>query len=92
MQEQLNVNYVLPALATCFVLARIYIRIKLDVGLGADDWTMLAAHAAYLTDVGTGANIAAYGFGQHTFWLTPDDVSKALMVRTFPPSPPVREP
>ena len=84
MQEQLNVYYVLPALATCFVLSRMYIRTKLDVGLGADDWMMLAALAGYLTDVGTGVSIAAYGFGEHTFWLTTDDVSKALMVRTLP--------
>ena len=55
---------------------------KLDVGLGADDWMMLAALASYLTDVGTGISIAMYGFGQHTFWLTSHQVSKALMVCT----------
>lgn len=53
---------------------------KLDVGLGADDWMMLAALVAYLTDVGTGFSIASYGFGEHTFWLSTYQVSKALMV------------
>jgi hypothetical protein len=67
VQEQLNVYYVLPAMATCFVAARVFIRTKLEVGLGADDWMMIAALAAYLTDVGTGLGIALYGFGQHTF-------------------------
>jgi hypothetical protein len=35
--QQRRVFYVLPALTTTFVAARIFARLKLDIGLGADD-------------------------------------------------------
>ena len=75
----------LPALATLFVLARFYVRIKLTIGLGADDWTMLAALCSYLAMVGTGISMALQGFGQHTFWLSVDEITKALMVSISQP-------
>lgn len=71
----------LLALATIFVIARLYVRTKLDIGLGADDWVMLAALCAYFTCDGIGLGMALQGFGQHTFWLSTHEVSKALMVR-----------
>ncbi|KAH8667988.1 hypothetical protein BGZ60DRAFT_41417 [Tricladium varicosporioides] len=78
VNEQLQLYYVLPALATCFVAARVFARWKLEVGLGPDDWVMLAALAAYLTDVAAGLGIALNGFGQHTYYLTTKQVSHAL--------------
>jgi hypothetical protein len=78
--EQLAIYYVAPPLAFIFVIARIFMRIKLDVGLGPDDWMMVAALCAYLTDVGTGLGITTSGFGQHTFWLSTAQVTKALKV------------
>lgn len=68
----------LAPLASLFVIARTFTRMRLDVGLGPDDWMMIAALVAYLTDVGTGATIAAQGFGEHTFWLSIGEVSSAL--------------
>lgn len=79
--EQIHLYCVLAPLATLFVAARIFTRTKLDIGLGPDDWMMVAALAAYLTDVGTGSMIAAQGFGEHTFWLSTSEVSSALKVR-----------
>jgi hypothetical protein len=79
-QEQFNVYYVVPALATLFVAARIFVRIKLEVGLGPDDWMMLASLVAYLTNAAMGLTMAIQGFGQHTFWLAPAKVTKVLMV------------
>jgi hypothetical protein len=73
--------YTVPALATCFVAARFFVRIKLDVGLGADDWLMLAALSSYLCLTGTGVGMAVQGFGQHTYWLSTYQISTALMVR-----------
>ena len=52
----------------------------LDVGLGPDDWTMIVAFGAYITDVGTGVAIAVQGFGEHTYYLTEHQVDRALFV------------
>ena len=41
---------------------------------------MLVALVAYLTDIGTAISVTANGFGQHTFWLTAYQVSRALIV------------
>jgi len=55
--------YVLAPLAPSSVAARIFIRVKLVIGLGADDWTMLAALVAYLASIGGGIGIAFNGIG-----------------------------
>jgi hypothetical protein len=77
---QLRVFYVLPALTTTFVAARMLARLKLAIGLGADDWVMVGALGAYLADVGTGHGIAVQGFGQHTYYLSTCQITKALQV------------
>lgn len=79
-QEQLTVFYVLPALTTILLASRLFSRMRLDAGIGADDWTMVAAHIAYLFDVGAGLGIALNGFGQHTYFLTTRQVVRALKV------------
>ncbi|KAH6724285.1 hypothetical protein BKA61DRAFT_664988 [Leptodontidium sp. MPI-SDFR-AT-0119] len=63
-------DYVVPVLTAIFVGGRIVARIKLDVGLGSDDWMILAAAVAYLVDVGTSLGLVLNGFGQHTYWLS----------------------
>lgn len=76
----LNADYVLTPLVVLLVAARLYARIKLDVGLGADDWMMVAALVTHGVDLGTGISIIVAGFGQHTYWLEPSQISRALMV------------
>lgn len=46
----LMMDYIVPFLTALFLAGRIAARIRLDVGLGADDWTILAAAAAYFID------------------------------------------
>ncbi|KUJ13141.1 uncharacterized protein LY89DRAFT_591259, partial [Mollisia scopiformis] len=76
--QQIRLYAVVAPLTTILVAARIFARCRIDIGLGPDDWMIVAAQAAYLTDVGTGLTIAVQGFGEHTFWLTIAEVSKAL--------------
>jgi hypothetical protein len=71
--QQLRVFYVLPALTTTFVAARIFASLKLDIGLGADDWVMVGALGAYLADVGTGYGMIVQGFW--TAYLLLDNLS-----------------
>jgi hypothetical protein len=75
--------YILPALVFVFVGMRVLSRLQLEIGLGADDWMIVAAMVAYFIDVGTGLGIVVNGFGQHTYWLSAWHVSKALEVRRF---------
>jgi hypothetical protein len=77
---QLHAICTVPVFATLFVAVRIFVRIKLDIGLGADDLMMLAALCAYLTCIGTALGIALQGFGQHSFWLSTHEITRALMV------------
>lgn len=50
LNNVVNMDYVVPVLTAIFVGGRIVARIKLDVGLGSDDWMILAAAVAYLVD------------------------------------------
>jgi hypothetical protein len=52
----------------------------LEVGLGADDWMMIAALFALLIAVETSLGLVHNGFGQHTFWLSTHQVITALKV------------
>lgn len=83
--ELLHADYVLTPLVILLVAARLYSRLKLEVGLGADDYMMVAALLAHLVDLGTGITVVHAGFGQHTFWLTPQQISRALEVRASNP-------
>lgn len=82
---QFRMAYVLPALTSCFVAARLFVRTKLEIGLGADDWVMLAALCGYLAAASIGLGVILQGFGQHTFWLSTHEVSRALMVSISEP-------
>jgi hypothetical protein len=83
--ELLHADYVLTPLVILLVASRLFSRIKLDVGLGADDWMMVAALCAHLVDLGTGITVVHAGFGQHTFWLTPHQITRALEVSASDP-------
>lgn len=80
LYDVLRIDYVMPALATLFVAGRIFARVLLKVALGPDDWMMLAALSTYLIAVATSLGLVLNGFGQHTFWLTTDQVVTALKV------------
>lgn len=72
--------FVLPALVTIFVALRLFSRVQLEIGLGADDWMIIAAGFAFMIDTGVGIGIVVNGFGQHTYYLSIYQVSQALKV------------
>ncbi|KUJ21600.1 uncharacterized protein LY89DRAFT_378431 [Mollisia scopiformis] len=74
----LHVDYTVPFLTFCFLTGRIVGRLLLGVGLGSDDWTMVAAFISYLSGVGTSLGLVLNGFGQHTYWLTENQIITAL--------------
>lgn len=49
----------------------------------SDDYVILLALTFYLAMTSTAWTIAVTGFGQHTFWLLPSQVMKALKVCLF---------
>ncbi|KAK0116316.1 hypothetical protein ONS95_013337 [Cadophora gregata] len=76
--QQIHTYIVLVPLTTIFVALRIFARLGLNVGLGADDYVLLLALAFYLIMTSTAWTIAVTGFGQHTFWLLTRQVMRAL--------------
>ena len=80
-QQQLHMYYVVPALVFIFIALRAFSRIKLEIGLGPDDWMIIAVGCTYKVDVGTGLGIVLNGSGQHTYYLSTHQVSEALKVR-----------
>jgi hypothetical protein len=84
LYDVLRIDCVLPALTTLFVGGRILGRVLLKVGLGRDDWVMLAALVLYLGSVGTSLGLIANRFGEHTFWLRTSQIDMALKVIKSP--------
>lgn len=80
---QLYTFSALLTIASVFVVARFFVRIKLHVGLGADDWMMLVALAAYYVDVTAALVMYMQGFGQHMLWLSQEEITQSLMVSTL---------
>lgn len=76
--QQIHTYIVLVPVTTIFVGLRIFARLRLNIGLGPDDYVLLIAQAFYLTMTSTAWTIAVTGFGQHTFWLLTRQVMKAL--------------
>jgi hypothetical protein len=68
-------------LAVIFVLGRIFSRVKLEAGLWLDDYLIIGALAAYICDSSTGLVVVGQGFGQHIWYLSPENLTKALQVR-----------
>ncbi|KAL2068085.1 hypothetical protein VTL71DRAFT_16183 [Oculimacula yallundae] len=75
---QIRLYATLAPLTTVFVALRVFSRVRLSVGLGPDDWVLLVAYAIYMSMTGIAWEIAVQGFGQHTFWLLPHQLEKAL--------------
>lgn len=73
-------DYIVPFVTTVFITGRLCARIKLDVGLGYDDWVLIAAYFAYMTAVATSLGLVLNQFGEHTFWLTTGQVVRSLKV------------
>lgn len=73
--------YVLVFLSTLFVGLRCFSRLKLKVGMGADDWTIIAALCSYILDTVAALLQTKNGFGQHIFYLTPKELTDSLKVR-----------
>lgn len=80
IHEVLIMDYILPFLTTLFVVGRIYARIKLDVGLGADDWVLISAYIFYMITVATSLGLVLNHFGEHTYWLSTTQVITSLKV------------
>lgn len=53
----------------------------MKIKFGPDDWMVLAALLLYLAGAGVGIAMSLQGFGQHTFLLSPDQISRAFIVR-----------
>lgn len=73
--------YVLVFLSTLFVGLRCFSRLKLKVGMAADDWTMIASLCSYILDTVAALLQAKNGFGQHIYNLMPEGLTDALKVR-----------
>lgn len=79
LNSQQHCYYVLPALATLFLLARIYCRVVMEIA-GWDDWMMVAAYVSYMIDVGFGQGMMVNRFGLHTYQLTTEEMENNLKV------------
>jgi hypothetical protein len=75
-------DYVASPLTALVVAGRLFARIKLKVGLGADDWMIIAALICFLIDNAFGLGILLNGFGQHTQYLTTSQITNALKVNS----------
>ncbi|CAL3966642.1 hypothetical protein PZA11_003225 [Diplocarpon coronariae] len=73
-----TLDYVLPSLMTVFLVGRLVSRRLLNVGMGADDWTILAAAIAYYIEVGTSFGLVLNDFGLHIYWLSTTQVITGL--------------
>lgn len=71
------------ALTATFMAIRFVSRFQLNVGVGLDDWMILAAFAAYTTSTTMSFLIPLNGFGEHTYFLRPEQTSTSLMVRSL---------
>lgn len=79
-EQDMRLHIVLTPLVGLFILARIFIRIRVEHGLGLDDWAMIAAGTLYMGSVGIAFPITIMGYGQHTWYLLPDTITLSLKV------------
>lgn len=78
----MRLHLVLTPLVFLFIAARFYIRVQMnDVGL--DDWSMVAAGFFYMVSAGMAFPITMMGYGQHTWYLSPEVITTSLKVRIF---------
>lgn len=58
VRDQLNTYYVTLPITTIFMIARVFARMKLEIGLGPDDWFMIAAYVMYVVDIAMAFGVA----------------------------------
>ncbi|KAJ5050700.1 uncharacterized protein L3040_002575 [Drepanopeziza brunnea f. sp. 'multigermtubi'] len=78
LMDVLRASCIVPALTLLFLLGRVTARIRLAVGLGADDWMILAAAAAYYIDMAISLGLVGEGFGQNQYWLEGSQIVNGL--------------
>lgn len=80
-QDQQVLTYeIMPPLTVFFVGIRFFTRWLFWGGIGADDWMILAAELCYLLEVAFALGMAIFGFGEHTWFLTTDEIINAQRV------------
>ena len=75
-------DYVASPLTALVVTGRLFARIKLKVGLGADDWMIIAALICFLIDDAFGLGILLNGFGQHKYYFTTSQIINPLKINS----------
>jgi hypothetical protein len=58
------------ALASIFVVARIYTRLKIEARLWMDDYLMLATYAVFIAESILGLIMTKIGLGMHTWYIS----------------------
>jgi hypothetical protein len=81
--QDMRLHIVLTPLVGLFILARVFIRMKVEFGLGLDDWAMVFAGVFYMGSVGIAFPITIMGYGQHTWYLEPSTITLSLKVRSL---------
>jgi hypothetical protein len=79
----MRLHIVLTPLVGLFILARIFIRLRVEFGLGLDDWAMIFAGAFYMGSAGIAFPITIMGYGQHTWYLPISTIILSLKVRSI---------
>jgi hypothetical protein len=87
-EQDMRLHIVLTPLVGLFILARIYIRLQVEFGLGLDDWAMILAGVFYMGSAGIAFPITIMGYGQHTWYLPPDTITLSLKVGAVSSSSP----
>jgi hypothetical protein len=80
--QDMRLHIVLTPLVGLFILARVFIRMRVEFGLGLDDWAMIFAGVFYMGSVGIAFPITIMGYGQHTWYLEPSTITLSLKVRS----------
>jgi hypothetical protein len=78
----MRLHIVLTPLVGAFILARIFIRLRAEC-VGLDDWAIILVGAFYMGSVGIAFPITLMGYGQHTWYLSPDIIILSLKVRSI---------
>lgn len=82
VRSKRNFDYVASPLTVLVVAGRLFSRIKLKVGLEADDWMIIAALICFLIDDAFGLGILLNGFGQHKYYFTTSQIINPLKINS----------
>lgn len=76
----MRLHIVLTPLVGIFILARVFIRLRLETSLGLDDWAIVVAGIFYMGSAGIAFPITIMGYGQHTWYLPTSTIILSLKV------------